>query len=242
MRKAKKTQQAEILNPIQRPAAAFLLLFLLLVPVSSQAFWPFDPPDRKDCQAEQSDAVYEAEAERRAAMQVDEAAELQEQIQAMAQELFSNLEDADPEVGVLADGLIVCSFVDLKKLYRTSSFGRYLAEQLMGEMQRRKYRVVELRKSSDVLMQQKRGEYGLSRDPRQVSDTVAAGAMLTGTYTPTPQHIIVNAKIVDNRTATLLSSATVVFPRNQLCTLLLSDSATASARQPEPIYMKRLQL
>ena len=143
---------------------------------------------------------------------------------------------------MLADGLIVCTFVDLKKLYRTSSFGRYLAEQLMNEFQSRNYTVVELRKSSSVMIQEKKGEYGLSRDPDELGSSVDAGAMLTGTYTETDNNIIVNAKIIDNRTAKLLSSATMIFPRNQLSNRLLADSSTAVTKQPEPIYMKRLEM
>lgn len=173
---------------------------------------------------------------------VNEAANLHAQVRELAAGLFASLRDADPEDGDLAEGLIVCTFVDLKKLTRTSSLGRYVAEQLMGELQQQGYTVKELRKGTSVVVEEKRGEFGLSRDPAQLKEDVAAGAMLTGTYTVTGEQVILNARIMDNRTATLLASATAIIPKNKVANLLLADSAALTTRKSEPIYMKRLEL
>jgi TolB-like protein len=173
---------------------------------------------------------------------IEMAKQFDSKISRMANELVSSLEDSDPESGLLADGMIICIFVELKKLYRTSSFGRYLAEQLMGEFQRKKFIVSEIRKSSTVLIRPKYGEFGLSREPEEINTSVQAGAMLTGTYTITENHILVNAKIIDNRNSTLLSSAKMIFPRDHLSNILLSDSATAHNTQNQVLYMKRLEL
>ena len=173
---------------------------------------------------------------------VNEAADLHAQVQDLASGLFASLRDADPENGDLSGGLIVCTFVDLKKLSRTSSLGRYVAEQLMGELQQQGYTVVELRKGTSVQVQEKRGEFGLSRDPAELRGDAAAGAMLTGTYTVTGEQVIVNARIMDNRTAVLLASATTIIPKNKVANLLLADSASLATRKSEPIYMKRLEL
>ncbi|MDD5757459.1 MAG: FlgO family outer membrane protein, partial [Desulfobulbaceae bacterium] len=152
-------------------------------------------------------------------------------VKQMALTLFSNIGDPDPEGGTLADGIAVSCFVDLKKLTRTSSFGRYLAEQLMTEFQQQGYRVLEIRKSTSILIQEKRGEYGLSRDPDEINQEVAARTLITGTYTLTGSHILVNAKVIDNKSTALLSSATMVFPRTPLTDLLLADSASARHRK-----------
>ena len=173
-----------------------------------------------------------------------EAARFEAVIRQMAGALFAHLgSEADPNQGDLADGIVVSSFVDLRQLTRTSSFGRYLAEQLMGEFQQRGYRVVEIRKSKDILIQERRGEYGLSRNPGEIKPEVTARALVTGTYTVTEDSILVNAKVLDNQSAVLLSSATMVFPRTKLANLLLADSASARpprARQ-EMTTMKRLE-
>lgn len=177
-----------------------------------------------------------------AAPEYDQASGFTGSVQLLAHELTSHLSDANPAAGELSEGIAVCSFVDLKKLTRTSSFGRYLAEQLMNEFQHRGYTVVELRKTTSLLIQEQRGEYSLSRNPEELNTTISAGAVLTGTYTPAGDSVLVNAKIIDNRNSTLLASATLIFPRNQLVTALLADTASAHTGEREVIYMKRLEL
>ena len=214
------------------------LLALLVLPVQAAAFWPFT---QEAPQAPKAEAAVPAVSVA-PALTANEAAALRIEIQGLANELFRNLADTDPENGDLNKGILVCTFVDLKKLSRTSSLGRYVAEQLMNEMQSHHYEVVEIRKSQAILLQEKRGEFGLSRNPAEVNQTVAAGAMLTGTYTPSKDSIVINARIIDNRSAKLLSSATTIIPRNQLTEQLLADTASVREAKPEPLYLKKLEL
>ncbi len=232
-------------RPCQLGLAAFLtvlscqvFLAVFLAPLPAQAFWPFAPEEP----AAVSQDPGAAPAEMPGAGLVAEAEALHGALKVMADSLFANLADPDPESGDLANGVFVCTFVDLKKLTRTSSLGRYVAEQLLSEMQQRHYTVLELRKSQSVMIQEKRGEYGLSRDPAEISDSAAAGAMLTGTYVQSEESIIINARIIDNRSARLLAAATAIIPRNRLAEQLLADSASVSVKKGEPIYLKRLEL
>lgn len=218
-----------------RPTPSFLLkiivLALLVFPVQALAFWPFSPNKPRP----QTETVAAAPA-------VSEAVALHREIQGLADELFRNLGDAEAENSDLSKSILVCTFVELKKLTRTSSLGRYVAEQLMNEMQQRHYEVVEIRKSQAIMLQEKRGEFGLSRNPAEINQSVAAGAMLTGTYTSSKDSIVINARIIDNRSAKLLSSATAIIPRNQLAEQLLADTASVREAKPEPLYLKKLEL
>jgi len=207
-----------------------MVLALLFSPGQAAAFWPFSHSKAEDV------------APPPAVLPVNEAVALRNEIQGLADELFRNLANADAETGAPGKSILVCTFVDLKKLTRTSSLGRYVAEQLMSEMQQRQYEVVEIRKSQAVMLQEKRGEFGLSRNPAEVSPTVAAGAMLTGTYTPNKDSIVINARIIDNRSARLLSSATAIIPRNQLAEQLLSDTASVGEIKPMPFHLKKFEL
>ncbi|MFH7320499.1 FlgO family outer membrane protein [Desulfurivibrio sp. D14AmB] len=173
---------------------------------------------------------------------VNEALLLARQISLIGEELFAGLGGGEEVAGGLREGVIVLSFVDQKQLTRTTSFGRHLAEQLMNELQRRQVPVVELRKSKEVRVQERGGEYGLSRNPAEIADRVAAGAMLTGTYTITAGQVMVNARIIDNRSALLLAAATVVIPRTAVVNDLLADPVSGPAPAAEPMYMKRLEL
>jgi len=224
--------------PTPSSLSKIAMLALLVLPVQAAAFWPFSQETSPQPKVEKVEAVAPAAP----VLTVNEAAVLRTEIQGLANDLFRNLADADPENGDLGKGVLVCTFVELKKLSRTSSFGRYVAEQLMNEMQQRHYEVVEIRKSQAILIQEKRGEFGLSRNPTEVSQAVAAGAMLTGTYTTSKDSIVINARIIDNRSAKLLSSATAIIPRNQLAEQLLADTASVRMEKPEPLYLKKLEL
>lgn len=220
--------------------AKIMVLALLVFPAQAAAFWPFGQNKPPKAQVEAVVAPVAPAAPQ--AQPVSEAAALRSEIQGLANELSRNLADADPENGDLGKGLLICTFVELNKLSRTSSLGRYVAEQLMNEMQRRRYEVVEIRKSQAVMLQEKRGEFGLSRDPAEISQTVSAGAMLTGTYISSKDSIVINARIIDNQSARLLSSATAIIPRNQLAEQLLADTASVREAKPEPLYLKKLEL
>ena len=222
--------------PIPSFLPAMTLLALLVFPAQAAAFWPFSQGKAGTPKAE---AVAPAVPP---VLTVSEAAALRTEIQGLANELFRNLANGNPENGGLEQGVLVCTFVELKKLTRTSSFGRYVAEQLMSEMQQHHYEVVEIRKSQAIMLQEKRGEFGLSRNPDEISQSAAAGAMLTGTYTPSTDSIVINARIIDNRSAKLLSSATAILPRNQLAEELLADTASVRMEKPEPLYLKKLEL
>lgn len=163
-------------------------------------------------------------------------------IAAMTAELLANMEDPDPDSGDMANGLVVTTFVEGNKLHRTSSFGRYLAEQLMNEFQRHAFTVVEIRKSTSIRMEEKRGEFGLARNDNEVSTAVAADAMLTGTYFVGNDDILVTARILDNKSAALLASSTVIFPKNSLTSRMLADTASANKAAPPPLYLKRLEM
>lgn len=163
-------------------------------------------------------------------------------IEAMAAELLTNMDDPDPDTGDMANGLIVTTFVESSKLHRTSSFGRYLSEQLMNEFQRHAFTVIEMRKTTSIRMKEKSGEFGLARDEDELTPTVAADAMLTGTYFIGNEDIIVTARILDNKSAALLASSTVIFPKNKLTGRMLADTASADKNEPAPLYLKRLDM
>jgi TolB-like protein len=222
---------------IRRPIAKILLPFLIGVGLcvgapTAHAFWPFRSTAPKPARNPSP------------APDQKELSSFTGTIDRMAEQLVAHLQENESTHDPLAEGIVVCSFVELKKLANTSSFGRYVAEQLMSEFQQRGNRVLELRKSTSILVQEGRGEYGLSRNAEEVPGRVASGAMLTGTYTVAGNHILVNARLIDNRTAALLSSATAVFSIDRLTASLLADRSFAASDpvSNEVIYLKRLEM
>ncbi|MDF1613973.1 FlgO family outer membrane protein [Desulfurivibrio dismutans] len=226
-----------------RPAVGLLLILLAglwLVPAQALAEWPVQPASAV-APAEPKTAAPAVSGQVVAALQIDETSRLYHHVASLSEQLFASLAEPDIEFGELRGGVIVLSFVDQRKLTRTTSFGRYLAEQLMNNLQQRRVPVVELRQSREVRIQEQRGEYGLSRNPGEIRETVQAAAMLTGTYTATAEQVIVNARIINNRNGVLLASATAIIRRTPVVDAMLSDPVSDVVIDPEPMYMKRLE-
>ncbi len=163
-------------------------------------------------------------------------------VEAMAAELLLNLEDGDPFSGDLSGGMVVTTFVETNKLTRTSSFGRYLSEQLMNEFQRRSFPVVEIRKSTEIRVLEKRGEFGLARNEDELQTDITADTMLTGTYFVGLDDIIVTARILNNQSAIVMASSTAIFPKNKLTARMLADTASVRVSNSQPMYLEKLEL
>ncbi len=238
--------------PGRHPLMLLLLMLVAggwLLPAEASAFWPFSRSSDKSATVAKSAAQDGSQKQAASGQnwelaghwQVDCATLLYHQVNRLGSQLLASLEEPDPDYSPLRGGVIVLSFVDQKKLDRTTSFGRYLAEQLMNDLQQRRVPVVELRQSLDVRIQAQRGEYGLSRNPAEIRSQVSAAAMVTGTYTATAEQVVVNARIIDNASGVLLASATAVLPRTAVVDGLLADPVSGKPVEREPMYMKSLE-
>ncbi len=212
-----------------------ILMLFCITAVPAQGFWNSSFEKETPLKTKKQAASTMRIAEETAEM-------LASGINEISRQLTTYLVEPDFRSNTPEDGLAICSFVELKKLTRTSSFGRYLAEQLMTEFQQLGFPVNEIRKTNEILIQEQRGEYGLSRDPESIRQRIDSGTLLTGTYTLTDHHVFVNARIIDAKTGVLLSSASTRLPRTNLVNTLLADRVSAVTRQPEDIFMKRLEL
>jgi TolB-like protein len=126
--------------------------------------------------------------------------------------------------------LAVSTFVNLNNLYRTSALGRYLSEQLMGELQTAGVEVVELRRTPSIMMSQAHGEYALSRDMDELAFLHAVQATLVGTYTVAAEQLFINARLLRNRDNKVLASAGLALPLDPLLRSLLADEAMPAGR------------
>ncbi len=158
---------------------------------------------------------------------VDEASFFNTQVHDLAAQILKNFRgDVGPE-GPIA----VATFVDLNDLYRTSPLGRYLAEQLMGELQRAGFTVVDVRKTNSMLIKQKYGEYSLSRSVQEIAKETSARYILVGTYVVRDKFVLINARLVSNDNNVLLSSGMKIMRRDPFIERMLWPSA-APPKEP----------
>jgi len=115
---------------------------------------------------------------------------------------------------------IVTSFSNLNRLSETSGLGRLIGENLIHELQVRRWRVFEMRTAKDVTINDT-GEISLSRDANRIRNTFKLGGVVTGTYSIAGNDIIINARVVDNETGLVISTAQTHLPVDPFTEMLL---------------------
>ena len=113
----------------------------------------------------------------------------------------------------LSNTFIVTSFVNLNKLSETTPFGRLVAENIIHELQVRKWQVFEVRLTKDIIINES-GEFSLSRDIMKLRDQYKIGGIVAGTYSVSGGHIIINSRVIDINTGLVVSSGQIHLPVN----------------------------
>jgi TolB-like protein len=124
---------------------------------------------------------------------------------------------------VLGNTFIVSTFSDLNKLNESSPMGRLIGEDIIHELQVRKWNVFDVRLTRDIVINEA-GEFSLSRDIKKLRDTYKIGGIITGTYSEAESSITINARAIDIETGLVVSSAQVLLPVNDYTQALLYDA------------------
>ncbi len=144
------------------------------------------------------------------------------------EEIAGQLVDSNSQVVVQGEKLILTTMVDLDNLYKTSAFGRAITESLSTCLFRRGFQVTEIRKTPALFIRQQKGELSLSRDAARISPEQNATAIVTGTYSLTPDTVIINVKMISTDADTVLSVAGLEIDRDRNINSLLSRTSGTS--------------
>lgn len=130
----------------------------------------------------------------------------------------------------LENTFLVTSFTNLDKLSETTAFGRLVAENVIHELQIRKWKVYEVRLAKDVVINET-GEFSLSRDIKRLKESYKVGGIVTGTYSIAAGHVIVNARVMDMDSGLVVSSAQIHMPVNWFTdTLMFNEEGLKTMR------------
>ncbi|WP_218914993.1 FlgO family outer membrane protein [Desulfurivibrio alkaliphilus] len=129
--------------------------------------------------------------------------------------------------------LILTSLVDLDNLDNSSRFGRTLSESLATQLFRRGFAVEEVRKAEALIFRDPGGELVLSRDVSRLARAHEAHAVVAGTYSLTRQTVIVNLRLVDAASRTVLSVAGMEIQRSPAIDHLLQEGTTMGRHRVE---------
>ena len=162
------------------------------------------------------------------------ARELRLKVREMASQLF--------EAGKndLAGGVTMpASFVNQDNFDSSSSFGRYIAEQLFYELNQLGVPVREYRTMARIMTRPQDGEFALSRRMEEAAGVPTAGLVLTGTYYFDKHTVFVNARLYRPLDGMVLRTANLVFGQTPVTRTMLTRGTGIRLRQAE-MEMKSL--
>jgi len=128
--------------------------------------------------------------------------ELDDKIVELADSLLSSSRIAQSDMGNIA----ITSFVDLHNLSVTSSFGRTIAETMFNELFVRGFNVADFR-GQNALTVNPSGEFFITRNVKLINKKIANSYVLVGTFSHVDGKLLINARIMDNRTGRVVASA-----------------------------------
>ncbi len=148
--------------------------------------------------------------------------ELKLRVRVLAKQILANNGTSWPNQDMT---LVVTTFVDLNQLYKTTNFGRLLAEQMIGELQKKGINTIDVRLANSLQIKEGYGEYGLSREMAELNYVHNAQARLVGTYSVADRQVVINARILYQEDGRVLSSGSIILPKNKLIAELLQNSS-----------------
>lgn len=136
--------------------------------------------------------------------------------------------------GDLAEGVTMpASFVNQDDFDSSSSFGRYIAEQLFYELNQLGVPVREYRTMGRITTRPKDGEFALTRRMEESAGVPVGGLVLTGTYYFDKHAVFVNARLFRPQDGMVLRTANLVFAQTPVTRTMLKRSAGIRLRQAE---------
>ncbi|MGM0519423.1 MAG: FlgO family outer membrane protein [Campylobacterota bacterium] len=102
--------------------------------------------------------------------------------------------------------VIITSFVRLDQFKKTTEFGRIISESLINELSNRGFNIIEFRGQVGVSVNDE-GEYFITRKVRQMKGKTPNTYVVVGTYSRQYKNVILNARVIDNATGRIITSA-----------------------------------
>jgi TolB-like protein len=115
---------------------------------------------------------------------------------------------------------VITSFVDLNNLNETSQLGRLIGEHFMHQLQIRGWNVTDVRMTRDLVINEE-GEFSLSRELKRLRGSLAAGNIVTGTYTTTVDGVLLSVRVLDIASGQVVSTAQTRFLRDKFIASLV---------------------
>ncbi len=147
--------------------------------------------------------------------------ELKLQVRELADQLLST-----EAVAGLGDAIALpTSFVNQDNFQQTSSFGRYIAEQMFFEANQRGLPIREYRVGNEIVSREGQGDFFLTRSAGNVVMNSPRAVVLVGTYYSDRHNVYLNARLINGVTGMVLRTANMVFPQTPVTRAMLAHTS-----------------
>ncbi len=109
--------------------------------------------------------------------------------------------------------VLITSFVRLDEFKKTTEFGRIVSESLINELSNKGFEITEFRGQMSVSVNDE-GEYFISRKPHELKNKIPNTYVVVGTYSRQTGKIMLNARVIDNITGKIITSARATYAHN----------------------------
>lgn len=109
--------------------------------------------------------------------------------------------------------VLITSFVRLDEFKKTTEFGRIVSESLINELSNRGFDITEFRGQMAISVNDE-GEYFISRKPHELKNKIPNTYVVVGTYSRQLGKIMLNARVIDNITGKIITSARATYVHN----------------------------
>lgn len=111
--------------------------------------------------------------------------------------------------------MIAASFADINDLESSSPFGRMASQQLVSSLSARNFPFVEMLMRNSVYIDEKEGEFLLSREVAQISAEHNAPVVLVGTYAVGADNVFVTSRLIRTKDNVIIASYDYSLPYTQ---------------------------
>jgi TolB-like protein len=115
---------------------------------------------------------------------------------------------------------VITSIASLANLNESSALGRLVGEHLIHELQVRAWSVADIRLTKGLIVNSG-GEFSLSRDMSQLRESFPVSNVVTGTFSTTPDGVLLSVRVIDSGTGRVVSSAQTRFVRDRFIASLV---------------------
>lgn len=125
--------------------------------------------------------------------------------------------------------ILVSTLLNVDDLYKTSSFGRIVSDQIASAFHNSGYRIIGMEMPIDLFVMEKGGSLKLSDETKEILRPYHAAVIVGGVYAAGKKNTYVSLRIVDIKTKNVISSTDFSVPMGPDAKKLLESKAVGSA-------------